>query len=97
MLLTLRGSVAFQRKALERSKGSLNFNLNLPHCLGKLLNLIIRVYVLHPSGRHEGAHMAHLTGLLGLANEMETLGKVRSTEICYFSVGMRNAKAGGWA
>lgn len=96
MLLTLLGSVAFKKKALEQVKSGLNFNLSLPRWLGKLLN-IIRVYFLHPSGRQESGHMAHLTGLLGLANEMETFGKVWSTEICYFSVGMRNGKAGGWA
>lgn len=41
--------------------------------------------------------MAHLTGLLGLANEMETFGKVPEHRDCYFSVGMQNRKAGGWA
>lgn len=92
MLLTLRGSVAFKRKALEQSKNSPNFNLNLPHWLGKLSNVIIRVYVLHPSGRHEGAHTALLTGLLQLANEMETFGKVRSIERFVISRwGCRNA------
>lgn len=37
-LLTLQGNVAFKRKALEQVKSSLNFNLNLPHWFGKLLN-----------------------------------------------------------
>lgn len=71
-LLTLQGSLAFKRKALEQVDDSLNFNLNLPPYLGKLLNTI-RVHFLHPSGRHGGAPMAHL---MGPANEMETLGKV---------------------
>lgn len=41
---------------------------------------------------HEGAHMAHLTGLLGLANEMETFGKARSTEIVISLWGCRTGK-----
>lgn len=74
-LLTLQGSVALKRKALEQVKSNLNFNLNLPHWFGKLWD-IVRVHFLHPSGGHGGAPMAHLTVLLGLANEMETFGKV---------------------
>lgn len=63
-LLTLQGSVAFKRKALEQVDGSLNFNPNLPPWLGKLLNTV-RVHFLHPSGRHGGTPNGPPHGAVG--------------------------------
>lgn len=63
-LLTLQGSVAFKRKAMEQVDGSLNFNPNLPPWLGKLLNTV-RVHFLHPSGRHGGALNGPPRGAVG--------------------------------